>query len=117
MSRSAPTSGKLTIRPPTRRWQQGRYCLHFSIVDRTGANVQFRRVLKTPDASFIMRDKSGRKIASGHFAAGVDSYLGYHVRIPKQAEFPLSVNLSVDSGPFDIKLNEVKINELPKQKP
>ena len=108
-------AGKLTMRPPTRRWQQGRYSLHLSIVDSTGANVQFRRVLRTPDASFVMRDKSGRKVASGHFAAGVDCYLGYHVRIPRQAELPLSVKLSLDSGPFDIKLDEVTINELPKQ--
>lgn len=113
----AGLAGKLKIKPPAMRWQQGRYSLHFAVVDSTGANIQLRRVLKTPDASFVIRDKSGQKLASGRFAAGVDCYLGYHVRIPKQAEFPLSISLSLDSGPFDIKLDEVIINELPKQKP
>jgi len=110
-------AGKLTVKPPTSRWQQGRYTLHFSIVDGTGANVQIRRVLKTPDAGFVIKDKSGRKIASGDFAAGVDCYCGYHVRIPRHAELPLTVELSLDSGPFDVKLDEVKIAELPKEDP
>jgi hypothetical protein len=108
-------AGKLTIKPPTSRWQQGRYSLHFSIVDSTGAKIQLCRVLKTPEASFVMREKSGQKIASGRFFAGVDSYCGYHVRIPKRVEFPLSIKLSLDSGPFEVKLDEVRITELPKE--
>jgi hypothetical protein len=105
--------GRLELRPPSMRWQQGRYSLHFSIVDRTGCKVQLRRVLKTPAAGFEMRDKNGQKIGKGLFSAGIDSYCGYHLRIPGHAELPLTVELSLDSGPFDVRVEDVVIEELP----
>jgi hypothetical protein len=106
-------TGKLELRPPSMKWQQGRHSLHFSIVDRTGCKVQLRRVLKTPDAGFEMRDKNGQKIGKGLFSAGIDSFCGYHLRIPGHAELPLTVKLSLDSGPVDVTVEDVVIDKLP----
>jgi len=105
--------GELKIKPPSMRWQQGRYSLHFSIVDSTGCKVQLVRVLKTAEASFEMRDSNGQKIAGGFFAPGIDSYCGYQVRVPGHAEMPLKVKPFLDSGPIDVKLEDVVIEELP----
>jgi len=106
-------SGKFQIKPPSMRWQQGRYSLQFCIVDSMGCKAQLVRVLKTAEASFEMRGRNGQKIAGGFFAPGIDSYCGYQVRVPGHAEMPLKVKPFLDSGPIDVKLEDVVIEELP----